>query len=227
MMRELPRWVYQRGFPIRLNHGTIPTDMSQVGKRELQRLATLENIRSTVDQLVDEFGFDRMTIRQICSRAGITIGAFYHHFKSKDELLYDRYTRSTFYTDQLDRETFQALPPLDALKHFVKHNQEYIKTRVRAMGIPYHKALVTEYQNWSRRQEDLSRTILLRHFKRGQDLGQIKTTRSAEELAYACWCFLLGIRYAECMEEGALYIKYHAHEQVIDWLDSLGTQGQP
>ena len=39
--------------------------------------------------LSKEKGFDAMTVRDVCRRAGITTGAFYHHFSSKDDLLYN------------------------------------------------------------------------------------------------------------------------------------------
>lgn len=36
--------------------------------------------------LVREKGFAAMTVDDLCARAGVTKGAFFHHFKSKDEL---------------------------------------------------------------------------------------------------------------------------------------------
>ena len=34
-----------------------------------------------------EHSFDKVSVRDICQKAGITTGAFYHHFRSKEELL--------------------------------------------------------------------------------------------------------------------------------------------
>lgn len=36
--------------------------------------------------LIREKGFSAMTVDDLCARAGVTKGAFFHHFKSKDEL---------------------------------------------------------------------------------------------------------------------------------------------
>lgn len=47
---------------------------------------TLEAIRSAVDKMVVEIGYDNMTIRGICDEVGIAIGTFYHYFSMKELL---------------------------------------------------------------------------------------------------------------------------------------------
>lgn len=37
--------------------------------------------------LLDELGYEKMTLRKICQEAGISIGKFYHYFSSKQEIL--------------------------------------------------------------------------------------------------------------------------------------------
>jgi len=59
-------------------------------------MKTKETIFESALYLFSEQGFNAVTIRQITKRAGVTPGAFYNHFASKDELLqavYDFYTR--------------------------------------------------------------------------------------------------------------------------------------
>src|SRR6478752_4741843 len=38
--------------------------------------------------LFEQDGFDRTTLQQIVGRANLTKGAFYHHFESKEDLLW-------------------------------------------------------------------------------------------------------------------------------------------
>lgn len=38
-------------------------------------------------ELMREYGYEYVTVANVCSRAGISVGSFYHHFGSKDELL--------------------------------------------------------------------------------------------------------------------------------------------
>lgn len=37
--------------------------------------------------MIEEEGYDRVTIRSLCSKAGISTGRFYHFFRSKEDLL--------------------------------------------------------------------------------------------------------------------------------------------
>ena len=58
--------------------------------------ATKDRILDTAMQLVMDQGYGGMTVDQVIAGAGITKGAFFHHFKTKSDLakaLLDRYVR--------------------------------------------------------------------------------------------------------------------------------------
>ena len=58
---------------------------------------TREKILLAAQQLVLDFGFGGMSVDQVITEAGITKGAFFHHFKSKHELgqtILDRYVEN-------------------------------------------------------------------------------------------------------------------------------------
>ena len=56
-------------------------------RRRLQAHETEQAILRAAMELSREQTFDKVSVRDICKKAGITTGAFYHHFRSKDELL--------------------------------------------------------------------------------------------------------------------------------------------
>lgn len=57
---------------------------SERRKEQAQRTETA--ILDAALTLMREAGFEGVTVRDICKKAGITTGAFYHHFQSKEEL---------------------------------------------------------------------------------------------------------------------------------------------
>ncbi len=55
--------------------------------RHRQAVATKLRITKAAIALIKERGYDVVTIKDICADAGISIGAFYHHFGSKEDII--------------------------------------------------------------------------------------------------------------------------------------------
>lgn len=73
-----------------LNQDTNAKQMKM--PRKLQAQQTKNNIIEVTIKLAEEKGLFGFSLRDICTEAGISIGNFYHYFKSKDEVLL--YTRN-------------------------------------------------------------------------------------------------------------------------------------
>ena len=56
-------------------------------RRKEQARQTEQAILQAAMDLSRKQSFDKVSIREICQQAGITTGAFYHHFRSKEDLL--------------------------------------------------------------------------------------------------------------------------------------------
>lgn len=68
--------------------------MSEANKRK-QRI-----IDATIEVL-KENPIEETTVRKIASRAGLTTGALYHHYKNKDEILFDVMKQSLQFTHRI------------------------------------------------------------------------------------------------------------------------------
>lgn len=56
--------------------------------REIKNQMTKEKVFLATDELLREYGFDYLTIRNICQRSNVAYSSFYYHFGSKEELVY-------------------------------------------------------------------------------------------------------------------------------------------
>lgn len=56
-------------------------------KRQQRSLQTRENIYNTAMELINRYGYENVTINDICEKASVSVGTFYHQFSSKDEIL--------------------------------------------------------------------------------------------------------------------------------------------
>lgn len=59
-------------------------------RREQARQSKKEIVNAYIE-LVKERGVDNFTIKDICQKINISVGRFYHHFKSKDAVLFYMY----------------------------------------------------------------------------------------------------------------------------------------
>lgn len=87
-------------------------------RRRSQAQETRRAILEAAAQLSRQGGFDKMTIRDVCAAAGVTTGAFYHHFSSKNDLLKQGFTSVDVYLEKA-LDACPELPPLKRLEALV------------------------------------------------------------------------------------------------------------
>ena len=84
-------------------------------RRQLQAQDTRRAILAAAAQLSRQGRFDKMTVRDVCAAAGVTTGAFYHHFSSKEDLLKQGFTSVDVFLEKA-LEPYRDLSPLDRLE---------------------------------------------------------------------------------------------------------------
>lgn len=62
-------------------------------KQELRKQTSINKILSSAEEFIRKKGIDAIDIDEISRSAGLTKGAFYHHFKSKQHLLLELFNR--------------------------------------------------------------------------------------------------------------------------------------
>ena len=56
-------------------------------KRQQRSVETRQKIYDVAMILINQYGYENVTINDICTNADVTVGSFYHHFESKDGIL--------------------------------------------------------------------------------------------------------------------------------------------
>ena len=78
--------------------------MKKLTDRQKQAIKTKLKITQIATELFKLNGFDSVKIQDICKAANISTGAFYHHFKSKSEIINKTYEQ----VDILVMDKFQS-----------------------------------------------------------------------------------------------------------------------
>ncbi|HEX4766760.1 MAG TPA: TetR/AcrR family transcriptional regulator [Lichenihabitans sp.] len=115
---------------------------------------TMEAISSAGLDLIFEFGYEGMSLRQLAARVGIRQGSLYNHIQSKQDLLlhlYDRHMRMLHAA--LDTALTGAGPPAEQLATFVDFHVSYHVQRKREVFVVNSELRSLEPANYGRATE--------------------------------------------------------------------------
>ena len=74
-------------------------------KRKRSSITTKNRIFETAIQLIKTKGYPNVTVDEICEKSGVTKGAFYHHFDSKESIIDSAYIHT-------DSRVLEKLPQI-------------------------------------------------------------------------------------------------------------------
>lgn len=93
-------------------------------KRYVKSEETGKRIRRAALELIDELGFENVTIQKICKACHVSVGTFYNYYDSKDQLLYDASRRMD---DLFEKNVKQHLTEADPEQYIRKYFEYYAK----------------------------------------------------------------------------------------------------
>lgn len=138
-------------------------------------------------ELFAQQGYDATSVAQVIERAGLTKGGFYHHFASKDALLYEVYgDLITGQLERMDEIIARRLPPAETLRAL-------ILDLVESTAASAQRALVfwrelhrlgdehtASYRQARRRYHDTVRRLI----RSGQSSGAFAKVASADTITF-------------------------------------------
>ena len=167
--------------------------------RETHANQTKQIILETALRLFNEKTYSEVTVDEIIKEAGTSKGAFYHHFKSKDDLIIYEYSKSDdFYRDIYENELAKIDSAPQKLLNFVslqaEHTSSEVSPEVLAHFLSAHLVNtkldhVIDHPN--RGFNSVVREIVLY----GQRRGEFRDDLPSEEITNAIVRAIRGIHY--------------------------------
>ena len=62
-------------------------EKAPISRQQQKSQETRERIFQAAKRILQKQGYEQLSIKNICEEAGVSNGSFYHHFKTKDDLL--------------------------------------------------------------------------------------------------------------------------------------------
>lgn len=182
---------------------------------ESANLEREQRILAAAAELFAHYGYAKTTMDEIAARAGISKGAVYLHFRSKDDLMDRLIAREVERLLDAIVERLEADPQGITLFNLYRHSMLAINDSplLKALYIRDRRVLGDYLRRVHKtpvfRQATMFGTDFIRYFQRA---GLIREDVSAETIA----CILMGIRY------GVLNVEEYAPETASPPLEEMG-----
>lgn len=189
-------------------------------KRKLQSEATKKKIYKTATQLIQQYGYDHVTIDEICEACGVAKGTFYVHFKSKEDILveltsgeqadYLNVKHSRFVKAHPQASTFELLENI-----FITILKFHEKKKTSLMHLTFMRTITKNFLFSESTQ--LIRQVI----KSGIERNEFKPSLSEDEIFTSCQIFLIGVIYRWIILNGEFNVVESSKLHITLLLNSL------
>jgi len=180
-------------------------------KRQLQAEETKKRIYKTAMELIKTKGFENLTIQDINEHAGVSVGTFYHYYKSKEDVFFELYRNADEYFEE------QVLPSMYAeemtsIERILLFFREYARFNIDN-GIEYVKQLYNTNNKFFISRDRYMLDLMYRIITEGQQAGELNSELNPEDMMEDLFIVSRGIIFDWCLHDGEydLMDKMHIH----------------
>jgi len=188
-----------------------------ISKRRTQALETKDRLYSTAIELMDREGFDNITIADISKKAGVSVGAFYHYFTSKNDILAEIFHKADEY---FSTRVLSGLKTGSVPEKIVDYFDYYAKFNVSS-GVELTQQLFNPKIKFFIRKDRPMITILEDLIQEGQEKKEIRTDDDPEELSRYLFIMARGIVFEWSVYEGSYDLEALMHKYMISLVSTL------
>lgn len=201
----------------------------KVTPRVEKGLRTRQRIFDTALALFAKKGYDKVTVEEICEKVGVTKGAFYNHFKSKDQIILENFMQMDDHYIRVAQDIAHLESSLEKLRIF---SREAIKLMsdlgVTLMKVLYHSQIAPHMKKpYLADGRRFLYKITNELIKEGQEKGEIRTDLASEEMAITLINCFRGQIYHWCLSNGSFDLVGTCEKLMNLILDSLAVEGRP
>jgi TetR/AcrR family transcriptional regulator, fatty acid metabolism regulator protein len=182
-------------------------------KRQLQAIQTKSKIYETVIELMKAKDFQDITIEEICGNAGVSVGAFYHYFSSKNDFLIEMYSRADHYFLEEVNQKLNSTRPIDKIIEYfdvyAKYNDMIGISTMKQLYHANNHLFITKGRGMQKVLEDI--------ITDGQQKGAILDEMSPEAITEYLFIAARGVTYDWCLHDG----QFSLIEQMQQYMSRL------
>ena len=185
--------------------------------RDKQAIATRKKIYKVGMRLIQKYGIDRVGVSQIAKAAGVSVGTFYHYYKSKLDLFMDIYRQAdSFYEIEL-------APQLEGLSFEEKVQtffREYASLAINNGVQLTQKMYVPENSLFISRDTGMHK-VLQAIITKAQADGECSLVQAPEEIAEELFITARGVVFDWALHEGHYDLKEKMEKMLEIYINAI------
>ena len=150
----------------------------ELTKRQKQAMTTKRKLLYTAYELIREEGYPALTIRRLCEKSGVSTGAFYHHYSSKEDLIAQGFASyDVGLTEFL--ESYEEPDPVKAIRHIVLSLNQYIYDNGAQFAKELYISQLSIKDSYITRKDRSYYLAVLNYVEQAMDQGLFHSTMNA------------------------------------------------
>lgn len=192
-----------------------------LSKQQLKSKETKSRIFQAAKTILQKQGYERLSIKNICEEAGVSNGSFYHHFKTKDDLLsYYIEEQPSINPDMLDVPS-SACEAKNTIIHVYLNYARY----ARELGVDF---IASYYTPKNQALNPIIRTerpypivTVEKYLRKAIDTGVITPQISLEDILTDIRMLIIGNVFEWCLHNGETDFEGNIRRSFSKYLDSV------
>lgn len=207
--------------PIDSKGETYMKESTELSKQQLKSKETKEKIFQAAKRILQKNGYENLSIKNICEEAGVSNGSFYHHFKTKDDLLsYYIEDQPSMAPDLLDTPTNAEeakFAIVGVYLNYAKYCKELGVDFIAGYYTPRNQAL-----NPTIRTERPYPIVTVQHYlETAASANVIRTNLSIEEIVTDIRMLVIGNVFEWAMTNGQADFEENIKRSLSHYLDGV------
>lgn len=193
----------------------------ELSKQQRKSKKTKERIFQAAKRILQKSGYEELSIKNICEEAGVSNGSFYHHFKTKDDLL------SYYIEDQpsIDPDRLELPKNKEDAKETIIHVYlNYVKY-CKELGVEFMAGYYTPHNqalNPTIRTERPYPIVTVQHYlERALEANAIQLNLKIEEITTDIRMIVIGNVFEWAMRNGDADFEGNMRRSLSHYLDSI------
>ena len=191
-----------------------------LSRQQQKSKATKEKIFQAAKRILKKKGYEELSIKNICEEAGVSNGSFYHHFKTKDDLL-------SYYIEELPGINPDVLEMpscvAEAKEAIVQVYLNYVKY-CKELGVEFMAGYYdTKNQalNVAIRSERPYPIVTVQHYvEKAVAAGVITLVGEIEDFTTDIRMIVIGNVFEWCLRNGEVDFEWNMRRSLGRYLDS-------